>query len=61
MIKIKFLARIFCIKILFCNHNFSPLNTFTRKEKDANGSGSGSVLVTNGTGAGRTKNMQIRT
>ena len=34
MIKIKFFARKFCIKILFCNHYFSPLNTFMRKGKD---------------------------
>jgi hypothetical protein len=34
MIKIKFLARKFCIKINFCNHYFSPLNTFMRKGKD---------------------------
>jgi hypothetical protein len=24
----------FCIKILFCGHYFSPLNTFLRKGKD---------------------------
>ncbi len=34
MIKIKFWQEIFCIKILFCNHYYSPLNTFMRKGKD---------------------------
>ncbi len=24
----------FCVKILFCKHDFSPLNTFMRKRKD---------------------------
>jgi hypothetical protein len=33
MSKIKFLKH-FCIKVLFCNHYFSPLNTFMRKGKD---------------------------
>jgi hypothetical protein len=26
----------FCVKILFCKHYFSPLNTFMRKGKDPN-------------------------
>jgi hypothetical protein len=30
----------FCVKILFCKHYFSPLNTFLRKRKDP---GSGSI------------------
>jgi hypothetical protein len=34
MIKIKFLARTFLIKILFFNHYFSPLYTFMRIRKD---------------------------
>jgi hypothetical protein len=48
-----------CIKILFCRHFFSPLNTFMRKEKDPDpdpggpktcrfcrsGSGSGSPIL----------------
>jgi hypothetical protein len=25
---------IFCVKMLFCRHYFSPLNPFMRKEKD---------------------------
>jgi hypothetical protein len=35
MIKIKFLTRKIwvCIKIKFCKHNFSPLNTGTRKKR----------------------------
>jgi hypothetical protein len=31
MIKIKFLARKFCIKILFRNHYVNPLSTFIKK------------------------------
>ncbi len=31
--KFTFLVK-FCIKILFCRHYFSPLNTFIRKGKD---------------------------
>jgi hypothetical protein len=31
--KIFFLLK-FCVKILFCKHYFSPLNTFMRKGKD---------------------------
>ncbi len=34
MIKIKFLVKKFCIKILFCNHYLSPINTFMRKGED---------------------------
>jgi hypothetical protein len=34
MIKINFLTRIFCIKILYCNHYFNSFNTFMRKGKD---------------------------
>jgi hypothetical protein len=33
-IKIKFLAEKFCIKIKFCQHYFSQLNSFMRKRKD---------------------------
>ncbi len=33
-LKIKFLLKRFCVKILFCRQYFSPLNTFMRKEKD---------------------------
>jgi hypothetical protein len=33
MIKIRLLARIY-LKILFCNHYFSPLNTIMRKGKN---------------------------
>jgi hypothetical protein len=36
MIEIKFLARNFCITIFFCNHYFSPLNTFMIKGQDPN-------------------------
>ncbi len=32
-LKISFLLK-FCVKILFCKHYFSPLNTFMRKGKD---------------------------
>jgi hypothetical protein len=52
MIKTKFIARKFCIKILFCNHYFSPLNTFYEKRE-------GSGLVKNGSGCGKPKNIQI--
>jgi hypothetical protein len=31
--KFNFLLK-FCVKILFCRHYFSPLNTFMRKGKD---------------------------
>jgi hypothetical protein len=31
--KLNFLLK-FCVKILFCRHFFSPLNTFMRKGKD---------------------------
>jgi hypothetical protein len=34
MMKIKFLAKKCCIKILFCKHYFSPLHIFMRKGKD---------------------------
>jgi hypothetical protein len=34
MIKIKFLARKIFVKIFFCYHYFSPLNTFMRIKKD---------------------------
>jgi hypothetical protein len=34
MIKIKFVAKKICIKILFCNHYFNSLDTFMRKGKD---------------------------
>ncbi len=33
VLEIEFFAKI-CIKILFCKHYFSPLNTFMRKGKD---------------------------
>jgi hypothetical protein len=32
--KLIFLLK-FCVKILFCRHYFSPLNTFMRKRKDS--------------------------
>ncbi len=32
-LKINFFVK-FCVKILFCRHYFSPLNTFMRKRKD---------------------------
>jgi hypothetical protein len=32
-LKIKFVVK-FCVKMLFCRHYFSPLNTFMRKGKD---------------------------
>ncbi len=34
VLKIRFFAKKFCVKILFCKHYFSPLNTFMRKGKD---------------------------
>jgi hypothetical protein len=34
LIKIRFLARKLCVKILFCNNYFRPLNTFMRKGKN---------------------------
>jgi len=34
MLKIKYLARNFCIKILFCNRYFSPLNTWYEKRRE---------------------------
>ena len=34
-LKNKFFAK-FCVKILFCRHYFSPLNTFMRKGKGPN-------------------------
>jgi hypothetical protein len=34
--KFNFLVK-FCVKILFCRHYFSPLNTFMRKGKDPRG------------------------
>ncbi len=33
-LQIKFFAKIFCIKILFCKHYFSLFNTFMNKGKD---------------------------
>jgi hypothetical protein len=55
ILKIKFFGE-FCVKILFCNQSFSPLNTFMRKEKDpdpepdpyhkTNGSGSATLVKT---------------
>jgi hypothetical protein len=52
ILKIKFFGK-FCVKILFCNQSFSPLNTCMRKDKDpdpdpylkTNGSGSGSATL----------------
>ncbi len=52
MIKIKFLQENFCIKILFCNDYFSPLNTFMRKRKDPFCTCDGS-----GCGSGRPRNL----
>jgi len=46
----------FCVKILFCKHYFSPLNTFMRKGKDPDPD---PYLVTNRSGSGRPKNMRI--
>jgi hypothetical protein len=51
-LKIKFLLK-FCVKILFCRHYFSLVNTFMRKGKDPGGpktcgscwSGSGSPTL----------------
>jgi hypothetical protein len=34
MIKIEVIARKFLVKILFCNHYFSPLNISMRNRKD---------------------------
>ncbi len=53
--KFNFLLKV-CVKILFCWHYFSPLNTFMRKRE---GSGAGSAPLTNGSGSGRSKNMRI--
>jgi hypothetical protein len=56
MITIKLLARkLFALKILFCNHYFSPLDMYEKRE------GSGSILVSNGpgSGSGRSKNIRI--
>ncbi len=52
-IKFNFLHN-FCIKILLCEHYFSPLNTFMIKGKDPD-------LLTNGSGSGsgRPKKMRI--
>ncbi len=36
VLKMYFFAKIFCVKILFCKHYFSPLNTFMIKGKDPN-------------------------
>ncbi len=47
VLKIKYFAK-FCVKILFCKHYFSLLNTFMRKKK-------GSIPLTNGSGSGRPK------
>jgi hypothetical protein len=33
VLKLNFML-MFCVKILFCKHYFSPLNKFIRKEKD---------------------------
>ncbi len=59
-IKIKFFATKFFFKIWFCNHYYSPLNTFMRKRKDMESDSD--PLVTNGSGCGsaRPKNIQIR-
>ena len=35
VLKFNFMLK-FCVKILFCKHCFSPLNTFMRKGKDPN-------------------------
>jgi hypothetical protein len=50
VLKNNFLLK-FCVKILFCEHYFSPLNTVMRKGKDPLTYRSGSV---------RLKNMRIR-
>jgi hypothetical protein len=49
--KFSFLKK-FCVKILFCKHYFSPLNTFMRKGRIR------IVPLTNG--SGRPKNIRIR-
>jgi hypothetical protein len=43
VLKFNFLLK-FCVNFLFCNHYFSPLNTFLRKGKDP-GSGSPTLLA----------------
>jgi hypothetical protein len=45
--KLNFLLK-FCVKILFCRHYFSPLNTFMRKRE---GSGSGSAHLSKSSGS----------
>jgi hypothetical protein len=52
VLKLIFLLK-FCVKILFCKHYFSMLNTFMRKGKDPDPG-----PLTNG--FGRPKNMWIR-
>jgi hypothetical protein len=47
------------VKMLFCRHCFSPLNTFMRKGKDPELDPDPSVPLTNGSGSGRPKNMWI--
>ncbi len=54
--KLNFLQK-FCVKMLFCRHYFSPLNTFMIKEKDPEPD---PYLLTNGSRSGRPKNMRIR-
>jgi hypothetical protein len=57
----------FCVKILFCKHYISPLNTFMKNGKDpdpdpeldGSGSRAGSVPLTDGSGSGRPKSMRI--
>ncbi len=50
----------FCVKILFCKHYVSPLNTFMRKGKDPDPELDPYPSVPNGYGSGRPKSIQIR-
>ncbi len=58
VLKFFFLLLKFCVKILFCKHYFSPLNTFMRKGKDPDPDSY--LWLKNGSGSGRPKNIQIR-
>jgi hypothetical protein len=55
-LKFNFLLK-FCVKVLFCKHYFSPLNTFIRKEKDP---APDLYPLSNGSGSGRPKYFRFR-